>query len=184
MDSDEFPRAFHRFWPAVVRCAARFLKDRAGAHDVAQEVFVALWRHWPELQNEAHAHRWLLRAARLRAWSVNRDDARNAEAIGSFARGLLGGNPAPRGLPAAIATALAGLPRLQQKALMHFAAGDSPQEGADALGCPLETVRSQIRRGLARLRRSVAPVPPPPPAPPPAHPPPGRPEKKKPLLTP
>jgi len=156
MEPEAFERIFQHCWAGTVRRAARFLHERGRAEDVAQEVFQALWRHWPAIRDQAHARRWLLRAARLRAWSVNRSVARNDAAIESFIREPKAGQPR-QALPSAIATALGKLPRAQQDILMHWAAGDSPRGIAEILARPVETIRTQIRRALAKLRKHAPP---------------------------
>jgi RNA polymerase sigma factor (sigma-70 family) len=54
--------------------------------------------------------------------------------------------------------ALAGLPKRQRTVLVLRYYSDLPElEIADVLGCSVGTVKSQVSRGLARLRAAAEP---------------------------
>ena len=63
LDDDAFAGCYRRVFPMVLAKCRRMLRGHADAHDVAQEVFVRLWKH-RELALDQHAlTAWLYRTA-------------------------------------------------------------------------------------------------------------------------
>lgn len=67
MQPEIFDRLVRTLMARVSRRARRFVHDRNRVPDITQEVFLALWRHWPSIESESHAYAWLMTAARDRA---------------------------------------------------------------------------------------------------------------------
>jgi RNA polymerase sigma-70 factor (ECF subfamily) len=63
LDDASFDNCYRRVFPMVLAKCRRMLKSDADAHDVAQEVFVRLWKHRELLQNHAALVAWLYRTS-------------------------------------------------------------------------------------------------------------------------
>ena len=158
-DPDGLRAAYDAYGAAVHSFCTRSL-DAHLARDATQEVFVTAWRqrerYDPELGSLLG---WLLGIARNKVLGVQRTDRRQPPPS------------APDDLPAVVddsrtldqladrllvAHALSTLPeRSQQAVRLAFLDGLSHQEVADRLAMPLGTVKSDIRRGLTRLRATL-----------------------------
>ena len=56
----EFQQAIEQHRQRVVTLARSSLRSAADAEDIAQEVFVKLWRHWPSVEADKRLA-WLMR---------------------------------------------------------------------------------------------------------------------------
>ena len=94
-----FEGAVERYGDTVFRLAYSYLKNRADAEDVMQEVFVRLLRARPEFRDEEHAKAWLLRVGARCAADVLRAPWRRRE--GPLDDGLPAPEPrpVPTGMP-------------------------------------------------------------------------------------
>jgi len=63
LDPAEFDRIYSEYWPCVYRFCTYLSRNRDDAQDMAQEVFVAAFRHLSELRDPQAARTWLLRVA-------------------------------------------------------------------------------------------------------------------------
>ncbi|MCI0587187.1 MAG: sigma-70 family RNA polymerase sigma factor [Planctomycetes bacterium] len=135
--------------------AGALLRDEHAAEDVVQETWVAALRNPPRKTGSLRA--WLARVARNRALDEVRRNARRA------ARESQAPPPSPVPTPEEIAhreavrrDVVAGVLSLpdpyRSVLILRFYEDLSAEECARRLDRPLETVRTQIRRGLERLR--------------------------------
>lgn len=145
----------------VVAFAHRMLGNRADAEDVAQDAFLALWRHagrW-RAGGGASLRTWLCRIAYNRAVDrLRRKPAVPLDAVLEMA------DPAPgaqagleRGaVTRRVAEAVASLPERQRAALLlrHFEELGNP-EIAEILGVGVEAVESLLARGRRTLRTTL-----------------------------
>jgi RNA polymerase sigma-70 factor (ECF subfamily) len=154
--------AYERFGPAVHHLTVRGLGSVTDAEDVTQAVFVAAW-----LGREGYDPGrgsmlgWLLGIARRKVVDQIRASARDGR-IAEEIRRLAG--PARDGAGEAppdrivdrlvLADEMARLPGEQRRVLELAFYDDLTHPQIAALtGLPLGTVKSQLRRGMARLRR-------------------------------
>ncbi|ROP66058.1 RNA polymerase sigma-70 factor (ECF subfamily) [Curtobacterium sp. PhB130] len=153
-------RAVYERWSALVHTLAlRSLGDVAAAEDVTQQVFVRAWRHRDTYHPErAPLGAWLVGITRNCIADAHADRARSARLAHAVADseattpettddtdGL-----AERMLVAGELDRLDEVPRTVLR--LAFYEELSHREIAERLGLPLGTVKSHIRRGLARLR--------------------------------
>ncbi|MBV8036925.1 RNA polymerase sigma factor [Roseateles sp.] len=128
--------------------------DQGRADDLAQEAFVRAWRALPGFRGEARFRTWLTRLA-YSALSAERpalplvDDAPpDPDAQDDFAPGADWRIDLDR--------ALAGLGEAQRHALLLCYGADlSHAEAAQVLGWPLGTLKTQVLRAKARLRKQL-----------------------------
>ena len=128
----------------------RLSRDASLADDLAQQVFIRVWRTIGQLEDPLRFPGWLKRVA-VNVWLQHRRkvDVLNAsdaiedheEAIGDLT-----------GIAVDIDHALARLPGVVRLCVvLSYHADMSHGEIADATALPLGTVKSHIRRGTARL---------------------------------
>lgn len=151
---DAYGGVIHRF------CARTLGPDLAG--DATQEVFVAAWRDRERFdRSRGPLVGWLMGIARNKVKGVLRDSGRHpvpmaAEAVETAATPDSVDALADRMV---VARSLRALPERPQAVVrLAYLEGHSHQEVADRLGLPLGTVKSDIRRGLERLRDSVGAI--------------------------
>jgi RNA polymerase sigma-70 factor (sigma-E family) len=147
----------------VQQCSPRLFRtallltgqDRSAAEDLVQLAFERAYRHWSRVCRGGEPERYVRRIL------VNASNDRWRHAARRPERPL---RPGDTGLVEAdqadavaqrdfLMRALAALPPRQRSVLVLRYFNDLPDaEIADALGCSVGTVKSQVSRGLARLR--------------------------------
>lgn len=162
-EDDAVRECMQRYGSVVWSLARRWTESAADAEDAAQEVFMELWkcaaRFDPAAGSEAAFVRTIARRRlidRLRA-SRRRppNEALDENAADSAAEDIT--DAVDKGARLEVAQrALAGLDAGQREVLlMGIVEGMTHAEIADATGKPLGTVKTQIRRGLIKLRRML-----------------------------
>ena len=150
--------------PKMVSLARRMLNDGAEAEDVAQEVFVRVWREAPRWRpGAAKFETWMHRVALNLCYDRMR---RRREKIDADA-GVLIADPAPlasdvwlaQQRAAKVRAALAALPQRQQAAiaLVHFQ-DMTNIAAAEALEISVEALESLLARGRRAMKAALADV--------------------------
>lgn len=132
------------------------LRDRSRAEEVAQEVFLQLYRNLDRIESEAHLTNWLRRAATHRVIDASRSSRPSVslELVPEPETPSEVGDPLLRGRLAAL---VAELPLTQRMTVILRFGEEMPlAEIAEALEMPINTVKSNLRRGLARLREQLS----------------------------
>ncbi len=150
----------------------RMLWSTESAEEVAQEVYIQVWRTARGYDpGHGSAWSWLALLTRGRAVGRMRADGSYRDAIADLVLhepfpGPLDPVDPPRGEVAhleraeAVREALRALPGDQRRALeLAFFGGLTQREIAYRIDTPLPTVKSRIRTALMRLRERLAPVP-------------------------
>ena len=168
-DQESFNQLVNRWERPIYALAYRTLGREEDARDVVQEAFLRAFRGLKGFKGQAKFSSWLYRITLnlCRDWMRrNRraplvqvpegDDATDmAEQIPSPAESVEV-LVARREMSAAVAKAMAELPDEQRTAiLMKEFHGLTFQEIADALDCPLSTVKTRLYQGLTVLRRRL-----------------------------
>jgi RNA polymerase sigma-70 factor (ECF subfamily) len=148
----------------VYSIAFRILGDRGTAEEVAQDVFLALYRHLDRVESEEHLLAWLRRVTVHRATDAYRRRASRVDfAADEFCeeRTILHENgSANSGLscePSLTTTRVeqmvATLPPMQRAVvLLRYQEDLLPTEISTLLSMPLGTVKSHLQRALKLLR--------------------------------
>lgn len=151
---------YRRHGGAVLGVARRLLRDPAFAEDVAQEVFVRLWRRPERFDPERGSLRgFLLRDAHGRAVDLLRsEEARRAREEKEQSRSSTA-DPGPEQevwssvRSEEVRAALSALPDAEREALvLAYFGGLSYRQVAERLDEPEGTVKSRIRAAMGRLR--------------------------------
>lgn len=156
-DNEAFASIVRQHESMVFSIAWHVLRDRPLAEDLAQEVFLQLYRSLGSIESEPHLVFWLRKVASHRCIdSIRRRHILpvpldEVEEPGSEdqERDLL--------LERQIRNVVATLPPQQRVALaLRYQEDLDPREIAEILDQPLNTVKSHLRRALATLRSELA----------------------------
>lgn len=154
----DFASLVRRHQAMVFSIAWHFLRDRALAEELAQEVFLTLHQHLASLESPEHVLFWLRRVTSNRAVDVARrrqrrpmvslDDAPEPVAVTREGDPLLG---------TALRKLIAALPeKARMVVILRYQEDLDPTEIARILEVPVGTVKSQLQRALALLREKLS----------------------------
>jgi RNA polymerase sigma-70 factor (ECF subfamily) len=161
MDAVEFRRLVETHQRMVFSLALRVTGEYGVAEEVAQDAFLELYRSGERLLSEDHTRFWLRRVTVHRATDALRRRSRQPEA---GAEEWMDEQFIPENDAAVNAAVLAlleellrGLPEAMRVAVvLRYQEEMLPDEIATLLGQPLNTVKSNLQRGLQLLRRKAA----------------------------
>lgn len=154
-DMRAFELLVRRHERMVFSLAARVVRERALAEEVAQEVFLQLFRALGQIHSDAHAVFWLRRVATHRAIDVARHEPGRATRVPLDTAPPLAlvrkdGDP---WLTRTLERLVMDLPpRARAVVTLRYQEDLDPTEIAALLDAPVNTVKSQLRRALAVLR--------------------------------
>jgi RNA polymerase sigma-70 factor (ECF subfamily) len=166
-DPAAFARVYDEHVGSVYGTALRVLRNPATAQDVAQDVFVRLWREprrFDAARGDVAAYlRLMARSRALDLWRTALAAGRATDRM-KIAAGR--DEPRPEDQPAAQAElreesrglrdALGALPEAQREAVvLAYWGGLTADEIARRAGVPLGTAKSRVRLGLQRLRAEL-----------------------------
>jgi RNA polymerase sigma-70 factor, ECF subfamily len=168
-DRGAFQDLYELFAADLLALCERVLHNRADAEDVVAEVFWELWRRRDRYDaDRGGARPYLMTLARSRAIDRLRSQASRPEMKGPSpqqgveASELAALQPLPERaaldaeLRSVIAQALARLDPCQREAMeLAYYEGLSHQQIAARLDSPLGTIKTHIRKGLAKLRHAL-----------------------------
>jgi RNA polymerase sigma-70 factor, ECF subfamily len=166
-DPTVFARAYDEHSRGVYAAAMRILGNPAQAQDVAQDVFLRLWRNpkrFDRRRGELGAYLRLM--ARSRALDLWREGQAAGRAGDRLKLVVAGQEARVEERPAAMAErederravrdALSSLPESQREAVvLAYWGGLTADEIARRADVPLGTAKSRIRLGLAKVRAQV-----------------------------
>ena len=142
----------------VFSLAYRFLRSRAHAEDLAQDVFLALHQHLSQMQSPAHLVHWLRKVTSHRCIDATRSFRYRLERlVGRVPELTIVGkdaDPLLAELLHRIVGELAARPRMVMT--LRYQEDLDVQEIAALLDVPVNTVKSDLRRSLDVLRRKLA----------------------------
>ncbi len=162
-DTDAFETLYQEYGRAVYSLVLALLRDRQAAQEVAQEVFLAIWRGARDFDPQrGNARGWILSLAHHKGVdAVRRQRVRANQALD-------GAEAYEPDFSSTVLRKVEGEQvRRQLLALSHehreaivlaYYGGYTQQEIATRLGVPLGTVKTRIRDGLIRLRSLLAPT--------------------------
>lgn len=148
----------------VYRQVAYFIRDSQVANDVTQEVFLRIWRYAAafDASKSANAQAWINQVARNQVMTELARRSRRREDSDE----LLDEQPDERAEPQqmarvivrspAFAAAMNTLsPMMREVMVLRYFSDLSLQEIADELKLPLNTVKTWLYRGLARMKQEL-----------------------------
>lgn len=165
-DADALSQLYDRFSHAIRALAIRILRDEAEADDVLQEVFLKVWDRAPHYAPaQGTPATWLITIARNTALNRLRSRQRNAAAMERAAAEPPLESPRTDSAydclvsaekAALVRRVLAELPDEQRVPLeLAYLHGLTYEMVAERLGHPLGSVKSRLRRGMARMKTLI-----------------------------
>ncbi len=140
----------------VFSVARNFLRDRHIAEEVAQDVFLHLYRHLAVIESPEHLKHWLRKVTGHRCIDYAR---RNRMQTVEWEEVSEPAAPAKHGdllLNQTLRRYVATLPEMPRLIVtLRYQEDMDPTEIAEALEMPLNTVKSHLRRSLALLREKL-----------------------------
>lgn len=172
-DKSAFDLLVIKYQHKIVQLVNRYIKDPSEAQDVAQEAFIKAYRALGNFRGDSAFYTWLYRIAintaknylvsRSRRSSDYQVDIQDAEAIENAPQ--LQGMETPERLLLnqeiidTIKTAIDKLPEEMRTAIMlREFEGMSYEEIAQAMDCPVGTVRSRIFRAREAIDNKLNPL--------------------------
>lgn len=157
----DLAEVFDRSAPSLLLLACHFTRDAQSAEDIVQATFLHLLEHHDSFDPGRPLMPWLMGALanrarqHLRREALRRQDELPAEQAQGRER-----NPAGQAedeeLRLLVQDRIAALPEAYREVLaLHLLHGLRPKEIAHCLGRPPASVRTQLRRGLERLRQGL-----------------------------
>lgn len=145
----------------VFGIARSFFRDPALAEDIAQEVFLQLYRNLAAVESPQHLKFWLRRVAGHRCIDHSRRQGILTVSMDEVEEsGSLPGRPDPERdtiMGSTLRRIVASLPDKPRLVVtLRYQEDLDPVEIAEILDMPLNTVKSHLRRSLAILREKVA----------------------------
>jgi RNA polymerase sigma-70 factor (ECF subfamily) len=156
--------------PMVFSLAWRIAGERCAAEEILQDVFMELWKGQTEFASEFHLRCWLRRVATHRATDHLRRRMRQPalvyderleetlpdRAFGDWHGGGMAG-AVPFGVESRLGKLLHSLPAgMRAAVVLRYGEDDlAPDEIAALLGQPVATVKSNLQRALALLRKKA-----------------------------
>lgn len=156
-DANAFAGLVRRHESMVFSLALHSLRNREAAEDLAQEVFIELYRHMGQLESEAHVVWWLRKVTVHRCIDeLRRPRHRMEQAMEHLPES--GVSPPAREwlLEGRLHHLIARLPaRARMAVILRYQEELEPLEIARTLEMPVNTVKSHLRRAIAVLRASL-----------------------------
>lgn len=144
----------------VFGIAYAILRSRAAAEDVAQEVFVKLWRSLEGYDGRAQLSTWIYAITRNAAISALRRERPTSSlsepAVLAAAEAQAGQTDRCGADDATLWRAVAALPDAQRQVVTLYYQDERPvEEVAEMLGMPANTVKTHLHRARARLAKEL-----------------------------
>ncbi|HEU4390713.1 MAG TPA: sigma-70 family RNA polymerase sigma factor [Blastocatellia bacterium] len=142
----------------VFSLAFHFLRDRALAEEVAQEVFLDLYRNTAAIKSAAHLTFWLRKVATNRCI----DHARRAKSRPQVSLEEIQEPTTPTSQPDCLLSEtlrrlVAALPETPRMVvILRYQEDLDPSEIANLLNMSINTVKSHLRRSLSLLREKLS----------------------------
>ena len=173
-DKGAFDALVLKYQHKVVKLVMRYVRNPAEAEDIAQEAFIKAYRALPQFRGDSAFYTWLYRIAINTAKNavVSRDrspidfdlDLQNSDESYDM-QGRLKDSETPEALTlteeirSTVNSAIDALPEdLRTAIVLRELEGLSYEEIADAMGCPVGTVRSRIFRAREAIDRRLREV--------------------------
>ena len=172
-DKSAFDILVRKYQHRVAKLISRYIKDHDEVYDVSQEAFIKAYRALPNFRGDSAFYTWMYRIAintaknflvakgrRLPNVDIDAQEAEQYEgatALKDFAtpEQMLRRDEVEK----SVLNAIESLPEdLRTAIVLREIDGLSYEEIADAMSCPVGTVRSRIFRARESIEKSLMPV--------------------------
>lgn len=157
-DPEAFAEIIDRHKSMVFSLAFHFFQERTVAEDIAQEVYLELFRNLQRIESDLHLIYWLRQAVTRKCIDQTRRLKHRRyqplEEISEPGFEPVSGDPM---LAEMLQKKIATLPeKMRLVIILRFQEDMRLSEIAELLQMPLNTVKTTLRRALGRLKRKVA----------------------------
>jgi RNA polymerase sigma-70 factor (ECF subfamily) len=153
-DAAAFAEVVRTHEAMVFSLARHFVRDRAAAEDLAQDVFLELYRNLARVESAAHLTFWLRRVTSHRCIDrLRRQSLRPETTVDSVAEPSAPGVMPDILLEGRLRNLVDALPsHARLVVVLRYQEDLDPSEIAEMLGMSINTVKSHLRRAVERLR--------------------------------
>ena len=153
-DASAFTELVKTHEAMVFSMACHFVRDRAAAEDLSQEVFLDLHQNLARVESAAHLKFWLRRVTSHRCIDrMRRQAARPEVTVEEFVEPSVTAPMPDILLEDRLRRLVDDLPsHVRLAVVLRYQEDLSPTEIAETLGMSVNTVKSHLRRALERLR--------------------------------
>lgn len=155
-DHDAFAELITTHESMVYSLVYHFFGDRSRAEELAQDVFLQLYRHLDTIESESHVLFWLRQVATRRCIDVARRTRLKAVSLDDAAEIPAQHRVADPFLDRRLRKLVEELPETQKAVLtLRYQEDLDPSEICRIVGLPVNTVKSHLHRALQALRRKL-----------------------------
>jgi RNA polymerase sigma-70 factor, ECF subfamily len=160
-DPERFEELVREHQAMVFSMACRYLRNRALAEEIAQDVFLQLYRKLPSLESSEHVLHWLRWVTAHRLIDHSRQEKRRPQSPLEDAPEPAAADSTSTSSDPLLSEMLRDLvPSLPENArvvmILRYQEDLDPMDIARALDMPIATVKSHLQRSLALLREKLS----------------------------
>jgi RNA polymerase sigma-70 factor (ECF subfamily) len=159
-DSEAFGEIVDTHKSMVFSLAYHFFQSRALAEDIAQDVYLELYRNLHRIESDLHLSFWLRQAVTRKCIDYTRRlKHRRYQPLDEVVEPGWEPEPLDPILAEALRKKVMSLPvKMRMVVILRFQEDLKLNEIADVMDMPVNTVKTTLRRALARLREKIAPL--------------------------
>jgi RNA polymerase sigma-70 factor, ECF subfamily len=155
-DHDAFGELVAANQAMVFSIAFHFFGDRDRAADIAQDIFLQLYRNLDSISTPAHLVHWLRQVATRRCIDEVRRVRLRAVPLEEVSELAAADRPADPLLGRTLRRLIGALPEMQRLVVtLRYQEELGPEEISRIVGMRVNTVKSQLHRALQALRRKL-----------------------------
>lgn len=155
-DGDAFATIVADHEAMVFSLAYHFFNDRSRAEEIAQDVFLQLYRKLDGIQSPSHLTHWLRQVTTRRCIDGLRRTKLRAVPLEAIEEIATSDRPADPFLDRRMRQLITGLPDMQRVIVtLRYQEDLDPSEIARIIEIPVNTVKSHLHRALQSLRRKL-----------------------------
>ncbi|MBV8519990.1 MAG: sigma-70 family RNA polymerase sigma factor [Acidobacteria bacterium] len=155
-DHDAFAELIETHEAMVYSVAWNFFGDRGKAEEIAQDVFLQLYRNLATIESESHLLFWLRQVATRRCIDVTRRSRLKAVSLDDAGDLPAREHAADPLLDKRLRQLVGELPDVQRAVVtLRYQEDLDPAEICRIVGMPVNTVKSHLHRALQALRRKL-----------------------------
>jgi RNA polymerase sigma-70 factor (ECF subfamily) len=156
-DHDAFAALVSEHEAMVWSIGWHFFRDRGRAEEIAQDVFLQLYRKLGEITSPSHLLFWLRQVTARRCIDQTRKSRLRAVSLDEVRSDLTAAAPSPDPLRDRLLRELiAGLPEMQRVVVtLRYQEDLDPLEICRLVDMPVNTVKSHLHRALQALRKKL-----------------------------
>lgn len=155
-DHEAFAELISTHESMVYSLVYHFFGDRSRAEELAQDVFLQLYRNLASIESESHVLFWLRQVATRRCIDVARRNRLRAVSLDDAAEIPAHSRAADPLLDRRLKKLVEELPETQKAVVtLRYQEDLDPSEICRIVGLPVNTVKSHLHRALQSLRRKL-----------------------------